>query len=367
MKLYFVYSVPPVSGLQRIIRFMRRHLNSLGIPIGLLSRRQPTKEEMGKWPVKSPYTNTKYIYEALSGMCPAYLYHLTENIHINFESDDVFLGHPYFPFHPKRIGVTEHAVVSKNRPRILALITPLHCNLEVQTSHINKAFLDHVDNLLPHADVLFGIMGEYWWDQWDKSIYSHWKSKMVRLDMAVDVARYPYVRKGFNPPGKRRFLFIGRNDPMKGVGFLKDLAAKMKSCEFGWIGEGADIPGVKRISPGRALDPVFMTKVAEEYDVFISPSAADPNPTTILESMAWGFPVAATQQSGYYETATLRNIFSHDLDRSVRVLESFQNMSDKELMCIASEARKIVETDYSWGKLTRTILSSLSSRSGGIS
>jgi hypothetical protein len=46
-----------------------------------------------------------------------------------------------------------------------------------------------------HDRYTIAIMGEYWWDQWDLSKYAHWKTKMVRLDMAVDATRYPRVKE----------------------------------------------------------------------------------------------------------------------------------------------------------------------------
>jgi glycosyltransferase involved in cell wall biosynthesis len=348
------------SFIHRINRKIRRVLNEASIPISLITNRQPNGKDFNHWPVSSPSANTKNIYEALSKVYPTCLYHLTERVKIRFNDDDIFLGHPFFPHKPNGKGVTEFAVSSKVKPRALAIITPLHCDININTTHINKAFLDHVNSLMPHVDVLFAIMGQYWWDQWDQSPYAHWKSKMVRLDMAVDVKYYPLIKKKFNKLGKRKFLYIGKNDPMKGVDFLSKLAFELKNYEFGWIGVGADIPGVKRISGPRQLDPEYMSKVAEDYDFFISPSLADPNPTTILESMAWGFPVICTPQSGYYETEYIRNIYRNDFTKSVKIIRALQDLNEIELFKWSKLARRVVENDYNWGRFTGTILNHIS-------
>ncbi len=361
MRCHFVYSVPVVnkSLIQRINRKIRLILNRASVPVPLITNRQPDEKEIDQWPIRQPYSVTKNTYKALSKVYPTYLYHLTERVKIHFNKDDIFLGHPFFPYKPNGIGVTEFAVSSKIKPRVLAIITPLHCDINVKTTHINKAFLDHVNGLMPRVDVLFAIMGQYWWDQWNQSPYAHWKPKMVRLDLAVDVKDYPFIKKKFNKPGHRKFLFIGRNDPMKGVDFLSKLAFELKDCEFGWIGGGGDISGVKRISGKRQLDSMYMTKVAREYDFFISPSLADPNPTTILESMAWGFPVVCTPQSGYYETTYRSNIYWEDIDKSVNVLRHLQYANENELTKMADEARKVVETEYTWEKFTSTVIQHL--------
>lgn len=331
-------------------------MNMQGIPIPLRSKRIPSREVFLKWPIKSPFENAKHIYLALSKKYCTKLYHFEEKVKIRFEQDDIFLGHPYFPHIPGKYGVTELATISKVRPKIFALITPLHCDTTVKTTHINKAFLDSVDRLMPTVDILFAIMGKYWWDQWDKSPYAHWKPKMVRLDMAVDVKEYPFIKKKFNKPGYRRFLYIGRNDSMKGIDFLQNLAFKLKNYEFGWIGTGPDIPGVKRISGQRQLDPEYMSNVSENYDFFISPSLADPNPTTILESMAWGFPVICTPQSGYYETSYLYNIHRNDIGKSLNILKQLQYANEEELVSMAIKARSVVEKEHTWEIFTNKLL-----------
>ena len=163
MKCHFVYAVPqPAKKL--LFKWARRKffaaLSKLGMPVNVVTNRQPMEKELASWPVRSPYENTHNIYNALSRYMPTYLYLSTERVCCDLSPSDVFLGHPFFPISKKSRGVTEIAARSPIRPRKFALITPLHCDTSIQTTHFNKAFLDHVDNLLQYADVLFGIMGE---------------------------------------------------------------------------------------------------------------------------------------------------------------------------------------------------------------
>lgn len=258
--------------------------------------------------------------------------------------------------------MTELSLRQSVRPRVFALISPLHCDVTIETNHINKAYLDAVDRLLPDVDILFAIMGQYWWDQWPDSPYAHWIPKMIRLDLAVDTAYFPRVKTRFNPPGKRGVLYIGRNDPMKGTAFLSRLLNHLPGVRCGWIGHGPEIDGVPRLSTARPLTPDFMRRIAEDFDIFISPSVADPNPTTILESMAWGFPVVCTPQSGYYETSYMRNIYHDDLTRSVAVLQHLQYADESELMMMADEARDVVERQYTWDRFVGTVCAGLGLR-----
>ena len=260
--------------MARAGRKARSVFNDMGIPVGLLSNRQPAEEDLKFWPIQSPSENTRHLYSALAKRMPTFLYHLTECAHCCFQPDDVFLGHPYFPHRVGKYGVTELAFKEKVRPRKMALITPLHCDAQIRTEHINKGFLDDVDRLMPSVDILFAIMGEYWWDQWDLSPYAHWKPKMIRLDMAVDGDRYPRIKKSFNMPGQRKYLYIGNSyDLRKGTDFLSQLMSQLKDCPMGWIGSGPDIPHVPRIAEHCSLTPEFMREIAMQYDFFISPDA----------------------------------------------------------------------------------------------
>jgi glycosyltransferase involved in cell wall biosynthesis len=173
--------------------------------------------------------------------------------------------------------------------------------------------------------------------------------------MAIDVKYFPCIKTNFNPPGKRGFLYIGHSNSRKGTDFLSALKRSLTDYRFGWIGNGLEIRGVYRISKGRPLTPDFMRKIAVDFDFFISPSRADPNPTTILESMAWGFPVVCTPQSGYYETDYRRNIFWNDLERSAEVLKELQFTDEQQIEMMAEKAREIVDKEYTWDRFVGII------------
>ena len=358
MTCHFVYSVPFQGSAfyLRAQRKFRQFLHRRGWSVSLVLDRQPTERVLESWPVRSPYENTRNIYSALAQRARTKLYHLTERVRCGFREDDVLLGHPFFPHQERHYGVTELSARAGLRPRIFALITPLHCDLDVGGSHINREFLEDVGRLLPHADLLFGIMGEYWWDRWDSSPLAAWKPKMVRLDMALDVRRYPRIKTSFNAAGRRGYLYIGTNEPRKGTDVFSELMKQLGNYPCGWVGQGPDIPGIRRISSDRPLTADFMAELGSTYDFFVSAARVDPNPTTILESMAWGFPVVCTPQSGYYETAYRANIFLDDYARSVAVLRRLQYSGEAELVRMANEARVVVETEYNWHRFTSIIV-----------
>jgi len=359
--IHFVYSVPGVNEgfYLKVISKLNQYLSLIGLGFPLISKKKRDSVITSKWPLRSPYEITKNVYNKLLTIDKTHLYHLHEKNRIKFKNNDIFLGHPHFPQTNSIKSVTEYAIQSKVRPKKLAVITPLHCNTNVNTKHINEEYLNHINNFFPKIDILFGIMGEYWWDQWDNSPYAHWKSKMVRLDMAINSKVYKKVKFKFNEKNQRKFLFIGANDPTKGISYLSELAKSFSYGTFGWIGSGKDIKNVYKESDFRNLDSNFMKKIAMKYDFIISPSFGDANPTTILEAMSWGFPVVCTPQSGYYENSHRFNIDSSNIKTTINTLNHIQNLSEEDLINISNKARKDVETNYTWKKFTSSIIDSL--------
>jgi glycosyltransferase involved in cell wall biosynthesis len=355
-KCHFVYAYPLSVGFPaKIFRRLIYLLQGAGLPFSLVGLRDRINTD--KWPIGSPYANSKFIYQGLKKRIETKFYHLHERGTISFSTEDIIIAHPLFPYAKGEKGITNRTVKKKAKPKIFALISPLHCHTELETSHINKSYLDSIDRLLPRVDLLFAIMGEYWWKQWDNSPYAHWKKKMVRLDMGIETKFFPRVKDKFNRPGERGFLYIGRNDPMKGISFLRQLAGELRQFRWGWIGSGNEIPNIPRVSQVRSLSPEFMRGIANQFDFFITTGIADPNPTTILESMSWGFPVICTPQSGYFETDYLSNIFLDDLQKSIRVLNDFQYMAEESLLRRSVRAESAAKDFYTWERCVETIWS----------
>jgi len=347
VKLHFAYAIPwPTTLLGRVNLALTR---TLGVP-RIWNRRRP---DTSRWSRRAPWSITANLFSILSSHYDTRLYTLGEPVTPRFRPDDIFLGHPTIPVPQGADLVTDRALSSRIRPRVLALITPLHFDVDVAPGHIDGSYLESIDRVMDRIDVLFAIMGPTWWDRWPQSTFAHWLPKMVRLDMALDASRFPRVKTRFNPPGKRRFLHIGRNHPMKGTDFLSRLFSGQDDLACDWIGIGDDIPGIGRLSGHVELTPELMGRLAADYDFFITTGRADPNPTTILEAMAWGFPVVCTPQSGYDETPYRRCVWLDDLDGSREVLRQLQSAPEAELRAMADEARQVVCRDYAWSNFER--------------
>jgi len=245
----------------------------------------------------------------------------------------------------------QQALRSGARCRLKALMFPIH--------HALPEFNEYALPLMERADVVLGIMGPYWYDTLESSFLAQWKKKIVRLDLAVSAAEFPLVKKQFNAPGKRGYLYIGNNRPEKGIEALSATLERLEKYPRGWVGGGPDIPHATRIAGYRELTREFIAGLAERYDIFLNTSISDANPATILEAMAWGFPVACTPESGYYNMPTIVSLSTTDIDANVAALEELQQAPEERLTELSRANRALVETQYTWEQFCGAVWSQL--------
>jgi glycosyltransferase involved in cell wall biosynthesis len=298
-------------------------------------------------PVRAPHSITYNLSRFLSQKVPTLVYNWDEHICPKVEPDDVILGHP----HPDPATLIQRIFRDGAPCRLKALIFPIHHGIP----SINEYALP----LVERADMVFGIMGPYWYDTLDDSQFAPWKSKVIRLDMAVDSAEYPFIRKSFNAPGRRGYLYIGGNRPEKGTDVLSKTMAALSDFPRAWIGPGPDIPNMRHLASQANLSPRFVSRLAREYDFFVNTSVSDANPTTILEAMAWGFPVACTPESGYYNIASVITLSTSDIEANVKALREFQYAPEEHLLRLTTTNRNLVEAHYTWDRFCATVWQAL--------
>jgi glycosyltransferase involved in cell wall biosynthesis len=294
-------------------------------------------------PLPAPYSITVNLHRYLAARHRVRLYDWRERGIIQLAEDDILIGHP----HADPETLVQQTLRGGARCRLKALLFPIH--------HAMPEISEFTLPLLDRADVILGITGPYWYDTLEQSHFAPWKGKIVRLDLAVNAAEFPQVKKRFNPPGKRGYLYIGNNRPEKGIEALSATLERLEKYPRGWVGGGPDIPHVPRIAGYRPLTREFMAGLAEGYDIFVNTSLSDANPATILEAMAWGFPVACTPESGYYKMPTIVPLSTTDIDANVAALEGMQHAPEERLHELSRANRALVETQYTWERFCAAV------------
>lgn len=123
-------------------------------------------------------------------------------------------------------------------------------------------------------------------------------SKIIEVPTGIES---DFLVKQFRPTsGIRRFVFIGRNERRKGVFELNSVIKKLsknEEFEFHFIG---DIPTESRIDSARVVyhgvlkDRESITNVIQNSDILVCPSYSEGMPNVILEGMASGCSIIAS-------------------------------------------------------------------------
>lgn len=344
MTVHLVYATDPGSARDLGARLRRRAVGEAqrrGLPVGLFGRRDAV--DVAGWPARAPVSITARLYQALRERGPTRLYDWTERVPLRAGPGDVLVGHP-FPGDDRR--VWNRACLEAGAGVRVALLPLSHRMAEA------NAFLDP---FVPHLDAILGIMGPYWWDTWRQGPFAHWADKLTPVDMAIDASRFPRVKTSFNPPGRRTFVYLGGEGAQKGTHLLSILFGLARRHRCVWIGTGRPVPNVEHRGFAE-LTPDYVRRLADEADVFVTMGVSDANPTTILEAMAWGFPVCSTPESGYHHMPELRALSTTDMAHNLAVLDRLQDAPEAELRAQADAARRRVERDFGWDRFLATVL-----------
>lgn len=260
---------------------------------------------------------------------------------------DVLVGHP----HPFPNTCFRRSLRLPGWRRVLALGPYNHGD------GVQMAFYE---SFLARCDLYLAITGNYWFDTIGRSLFAHWQPKMRHLDMAVDRADFPALKTAFNPPGERRFVYIGHSGWTKNPGFLEQIARRMPDVQFAWIGGGR--------RPIAGFEPLgyqdFTTVAARErlrtFDFMITASKSDANPTTILEAMAWGLIPVCTPQSGYAGHPGIPNI-PLDIDRAVTALRQLHKMPGAALEAMQAGNWRALDDHFHWDRFAQQVIDAIES------
>lgn len=181
-------------------------------------------------------------------------------------------------------------------------------------------------------------------------------ARVIQVPNAVDVS---WLRSITRPtPSKRKFVFLGRYERRKGIEELHDALGGIvePSFDFHLIGP---IPSEKQLSQpwihyeGSISDSSKLIALLDDADVLVCPSHAEGMPTVILEAMARGLAVIATDVGATREIVDGSNgvlLSSVSVEPLRAAILTMASMGPRELdsMKSASLGRA---TGYTWARV----------------
>lgn len=231
-----------------------------------------------------------------------------------------------------------------------------------------------IDDLVAEADLYLGISGAVWPETMGDTLLSHWQHKFVRCALGVRREHFPPIKSRFNPPGKRRILYIGNGDILKGADYLARIADANPDFEIGWVRTGEtrhclsmevnpETPGIlKRVRASRIHEhpPIDWRrpeglKLLSSYDFIIAPSRSEAMPCEILEAAAYGLVPLTTPESGFAEDGWITNFTWGDVSAASAVIRRMLYASEEELLARQAEGRRQLDETYTWDKLAEAV------------
>jgi glycosyltransferase involved in cell wall biosynthesis len=284
------------------------------------------------------------LIQALSKNSKVIAYDWDEFKKIKPNPGDILIGH----LHPAPFTIMKRSLQASGwRKKII-----------LQPYAEDKKQIGYIEGWVECADLFLAITGGYWFDRVETSAFSQWKSKMRHMDLAINPDNFPRVKRQFNPKGKRKFVYIGKDLHFKNLDFLEKLAQANTDTEFHWIGVGPERASLIKhgfvdfaSEAGREL--------VSQFDFMITVGNADANPTTILESLGWGLIPVCTPTSGYVNEPGIVNIPLNDVGEATKVICHLQKMESQDLHEMQDAGRARVASHYNWRRFEAQVLDAI--------
>ncbi len=191
------------------------------------------------------------------------------------------------------------------------------------------------------------------------------RSRIVEIPSGIDDA---WIAAAPLPQiGPRRLLFIGRNERRKGIDELLRCADLIErgGAELHWIGP---LPEAKRLQVqnshyhGEVTDPEKLRALIDQCQVLVAPSHSEGMPNVILEAMARGLAVIAT------DVGAVSKLVAEDNGKLIAPLSNKQlRAALTEMMHLPSPALDImrmrsiekVRNGFRWSNIAQQTLASI--------
>lgn len=301
--------------------------------------------------IRSPYCITTNVHRFLKQKCDEIgwglkYYNWTNIGPVDSAPDDIIIGHPNYG----------------SNTVIQASFRESPCKAKFTMHPIHTRMLE--DNmpfapLVAQANGFFGICGPFWYDTMQDTAFADWKPKMTRLDMAVDPAHFPFLKHQINPVSERRLLYIGSDTKHKNLAYLREIMSRLPARQLYWFGGHsqhplAQLPNVE-VTGNVVLAGETAQGICNATDLMINVSVSDANPTTLLETAAWGMPVACTAGSGYYNGQPFYSITENNPDQAAQEIRNILGASQEDLDTHRMANVELIKSHYNWANFCGTI------------
>ncbi|MEJ8801768.1 glycosyltransferase family 4 protein [Pontibacter sp. H249] len=177
------------------------------------------------------------------------------------------------------------------------------------------------------------------------------------------------VNINFESQSNRRFVFVGRYDKVKGIDLLSNILTDLEvdNFEFYFIGP---IPEEKQLKQnnikylGLIKDEQEIKTLLRSVDVLVCPSYSEGMPTVILEAMASGLAIIASDVGAVGTMVSSENGWLIPVADKIALREAIQeaiNLNESILSKKKEKSWKLVKDHYTWDKVIALTLDKFNS------
>ncbi len=180
------------------------------------------------------------------------------------------------------------------------------------------------------------------------------------IDIGVDPHLFPKIKKSFNPPGKRRFLFMHLYDTdQKGADIAKEIIQLRNDYLFTWIG-GIPVKNSNVLTFPRIHNTSkhFRNEI-KKCDFLLLPSKEDAQPGVFVETASLGLIPVSTYSAGY-SISFPKVVIENNAQEWVAIIDRLQNCDNFELLKVQQFFRYYLDNIHDWSLIESQILVYLS-------
>lgn len=192
------------------------------------------------------------------------------------------------------------------------------------------------------------------------------RNKVIELPSAISRSWLREINQ-INVNNKLRFLFIGRNERRKGINEIFDALSTFNndkfSFEFHFIGpveeKDLSIPSnIQLYFHGLVKDENKKKKIIDKSDVLVCPSYSEGMPNVIIESMARGLAIIASDVGAVSLLVDSNNGILMDTINSAILKRSIQKMLENKSKLLAMKKVSIsrIEKQYTWDVIAKEFI-----------
>ncbi|MDT0647441.1 glycosyltransferase family 4 protein [Zunongwangia sp. F260] len=185
-------------------------------------------------------------------------------------------------------------------------------------------------------------------------------SKIVEIPTGIGASWLASDISKKESTGKRRFIFVGRAERRKGIVEINQFlsATQDKNFEFHFVGPITEDEKIKKpnvIYHGTIREQDKLQKILDEMDVLVCPSYSEGMPNVIMEGMARGLAVIATDVGAVNQMVDAENgwlIEKSDINAGISsAIVNALKLSDAELHKKKKISIEKIEQNFTWEKV----------------